>query len=83
LAQSREAARAVASRGPFFCVWGCVARTLKAITKKSNRYIRKQLVLGATSLLNVVGKRQGTLRDWIVALVACPSPDNSTEGGVI
>ena len=44
-------------------------QTLGAITKKGNRYIRKQLVLGATSLLNVVGKRQGALRDWIVALL--------------
>jgi transposase len=34
-------------------------QALGAITKKGNRYIRKQLVLGATSLLNVVGKRQG------------------------
>ena len=30
----------------------------------------KLLVLGATSLLNVVGKRQGALRDWIVGLLA-------------
>jgi transposase len=45
-------------------------QALGAITKKGNRYIRKQLVLGATSLLNVVGKRQGALRDWIVALLA-------------
>ena len=44
-------------------------QTLGAITKKGNRYIRKQLVLGATSLLNVLGKRQGALRDWIVALL--------------
>jgi len=28
------------------------------------------LVLGATSLLNVVGKRKGALRDWIVGLLA-------------
>jgi hypothetical protein len=27
-------------------------------------------VLGATSLLNVVGKRKGALRDWIVGLLA-------------
>ena len=45
-------------------------QTLGGITKQGNRYIRKQLVLGATSLLNVVGKRQGALRDWIVALLA-------------
>ena len=41
---------------------------LGAITKKGNAYIRRLLVLGATSLLRVVGKRQGALRDWIVAL---------------
>jgi len=28
------------------------------------------LVLGATSLLNVLGKRKGALRDWIVGLLA-------------
>jgi transposase len=28
------------------------------------------LVLGATSLLNVVSKRKGGLRDWIVGLLA-------------
>src|SRR4030081_676358 len=42
----------------------------QAITKQGNRYIRKLLVLGATSLLNVVGKRKGALRDWIVGLLA-------------
>jgi transposase len=45
-------------------------QTLGAITKRGNRYIRKLLVLAATSLLNVVGKREGRLRDWIVALLA-------------
>jgi transposase len=45
-------------------------QTLGAITKQGNRYIRRLLVLGATSLLNVVGKRKGALRDWIVALLA-------------
>jgi transposase len=44
--------------------------TLGAITKQGNRYIRKLLVLGATSILNIVGKRKGALRDWIVALLA-------------
>ena len=44
--------------------------SLGAITKQGNRYIRKLLVLGATSLLNVVGKRKGGLRDWIVGLLA-------------
>ena len=38
--------------------------------KQGNRYIRKLLVLGATSLLNVVGKRKGALRDWIIGLLA-------------
>jgi transposase len=45
-------------------------QTLGAITKQGNRYIRKSLVLGATSLLNIVGKRKGALRDWIAALLA-------------
>jgi transposase len=45
-------------------------QTLGAITKQGNRYIRKSLVLGATSLLNIVGKRKGALRDWIVALLS-------------
>lgn len=45
-------------------------QTLGTITKQGNRYIRKLLVLGATSLLNIVGKRKGALRDWIVALLA-------------
>ena len=40
-------------------------QTLGAITKAGNRYIRKLLVLGATSLLNVVSKRKGSLRDWV------------------
>ncbi|WP_247470508.1 transposase [Bradyrhizobium sp. 45] len=44
--------------------------TLGAITKAGNRYIRKLLVLGATSLLKVVEKRRGGLRDWIVGLLA-------------
>lgn len=41
-----------------------------SITKQGNRYIRRLLVLGATSLLRVVGKRKGTLHDWLVALLA-------------
>jgi transposase len=45
-------------------------QTLGPITKKGNRYIRKLLVLGATSLIKVVGKRKGALRDWIVAMLA-------------
>ena len=45
-------------------------QTLGAITKRGNKYIRKMLVLGATSLLNAVGKRKGALRDWIVSLLA-------------
>ena len=45
-------------------------QTLGSITKQGNRYIRKMLVLGATSLLNVVGKRKGALHDWIIGLLA-------------
>ncbi len=43
---------------------------LGSISKQGNRYIRRLLVLGATSLLRVVGKRKGALRDWLVALLA-------------
>jgi transposase len=42
---------------------------LGPITKQGNRYIRRLLVLGATSLLHVAGKRKGALRDWLVALL--------------
>ena len=45
-------------------------QTLGSITKQGNRYLRKLLVLGATSLLNIVSKRNGSLRDWIVGLLA-------------
>ena len=41
---------------------------LGAITKQGNRYIRKMLVVGATSVLRVAGKRTGALADWINAL---------------
>lgn len=43
---------------------------LGAITKQGNRYIRKMLVVGATSVLRVAHKRKGALADWIVALRA-------------
>jgi transposase len=43
---------------------------LGSITKQGNRYIRRLLVLGATSLLRVAGKRKGALRDWLAALLA-------------
>ncbi len=43
---------------------------LGAITKQGNCYIRRLLVLGATSLLGAVSKRKGPLRDWYVALLA-------------
>ena len=43
---------------------------LGAITKQGNRYIRKMLVVGATSVLRVAGKRKGGLADWINALRA-------------
>jgi hypothetical protein len=44
-------------------------QTLGGITKKGNRYIRKLLVLSATSLLRSVSKRKGALADWISALL--------------
>jgi transposase len=43
---------------------------LGAITKQGNRYIRKMLVTGATSVLRVAGRRKGTFADWINALRA-------------
>ena len=43
---------------------------LGAITKQGNRYIRKMLVVGATSVLRVAGRRKGALADWINALRA-------------
>lgn len=43
---------------------------LGAITKQGNRYIRKMLVVGATSVLRVAAKRHGALADWINALRA-------------
>jgi transposase len=69
----------VFKRGRDFSAWlGLVPRqnssggkqTLGAITKQGNRYIRKLLVLAATSLLHSVGKRKGALRDWITVLLA-------------
>ena len=42
--------------------------TLGPITRKGDRYLRKLLVVGATSLLRVAGRRKGALADWIVAL---------------
>jgi transposase len=47
---------------------------LGSITKQGNRYIRRLLVLGATSLLRVVGKRKGALRDWLAALLLARKP---------
>lgn len=44
--------------------------TLGAITRQGNRYIRKLLVLGATSLLRMAGKRKGALHDWLAGLLA-------------
>jgi transposase len=43
---------------------------LGSITKQGNRYIRKMLVTGATSVLRVAGRRKGALADWINALRA-------------
>ena len=66
-----------------FAAWtGLVARqnssggkpTPGSITKQGNPYLRKLLVLAATSLLGVVGKRAGALADWIKALRARKPP---------
>ena len=43
---------------------------LGAITKKGNRYLRKMLVVGCTSVLRVAHKYKGALAEWIVALRA-------------
>ena len=41
-----------------------------AITKKGNRYLRKMLVVGCTSVLRVAHKYKGALAEWIVAMRA-------------
>jgi hypothetical protein len=48
------------------------SRPLKVggITKQGNQQIRRQLVLGATSILRCAGKRKGRLAEWIVSLRA-------------
>ena len=46
------------------------ARRSAASPSRATDTSGRLLVLGATSLLNVVGKRKGALRDWIVALLA-------------
>ena len=38
---------------------------LGAITKKGNRYLRKMLVVGCTSVLRVAHKYKGALAEWI------------------
>jgi len=43
---------------------------LGGVTKRGNRYLRKLLTLGGTSLLAPAHKRKGALADWIVALCA-------------
>lgn len=43
---------------------------LGRITKQGNQYLRKLLVLAATSLLRIVGSRAGALAEWIVQLRA-------------
>jgi transposase len=45
-------------------------QTLGGITKQGNQQIRRQLVLGATSILRCAGKRKGRLAEWIVSLRA-------------
>jgi transposase len=43
---------------------------LGAITKKGNRYLRKMLVVGCTSVLHVAHKYKGALAEWIAAMKA-------------
>ena len=43
---------------------------LGGITKKGNRYLRKTLVAGCTSVLRVAHKYKGALAEWIVAMKA-------------
>jgi transposase len=43
---------------------------LGGVSKQGDRYLRKQLVLGATSLLRVAARHKGALADWIVAMLA-------------
>jgi hypothetical protein len=43
---------------------------LGAISKQGNRYLRKLLVVGASSLLRVAKKHKGALAGWIVAPMA-------------
>lgn len=43
---------------------------LGSITKKGNRYLRKMLVVGCTSVLRVAHKYKGALAEWIVAIKA-------------
>jgi hypothetical protein len=43
---------------------------LGGITKKGNRYLRKMLVVGCTSVLRVAHKYKGVLADWIAAMKA-------------
>ena len=41
---------------------------LGAITKKGNRYLRRMLVVGCTSVLRVAVRYKGGLAEWIVAM---------------
>ncbi len=43
---------------------------LGAISKRGNPYLRKLLVLAATSLLRVQSRRTGALAEWVAALLA-------------
>ena len=43
---------------------------LGVITKKGNRYLRKMLVVGCTSVMRVAHKYKGALAEWIVAIKA-------------
>ncbi len=45
-------------------------QTLGGVTKRGNSYLRRLLVLAATSLLRVIARHKGALADWVAALRA-------------
>jgi transposase len=58
----------------------CGKQTLGGIAKQGHRRLRKLLVLSTTSLLCSVGKRNGALAEWIIALRA-RKPARLVTGG--
>ncbi|MSO76474.1 MAG: IS110 family transposase, partial [Alphaproteobacteria bacterium] len=74
-----EACGSAHYRGRDFAAWigltprqhstGGKAR-LAGISKQGKRRLRQLLVLGATSLIKQVPRRQGALRDWVADLLA-------------